>query len=277
MATNTDRPVGPGTFSRDEYSVSIAEDGKIRVKKDDWLSKYSWALYGDYETLDVFVRPNPRLVLPTEEIKGIKAIDDVDLIDTGEYLIHVPTYFHWMEKRGKPVQPMPKPNKPVPPGDVKSMNWTAANLGGLDGTYFLGSAGAVMLAFRNLDNGKTFYFVLLRAGGGIGFSLGDTIEGLRKFFRTIGMALFAQRAATAKWERVIVNLPFSARSAQDLTVRCISWNVSTGGPGQNYSYDKLTGGTSRFDYFSVTFKETNWIQLPGFEAGFTGGALIWVW
>ena len=67
MTTNTDKPVGPGTFTRDSYSVTIAEDGKILVKKDDWLSKYSWALYGDYDTLHVFVRPNPAITYPAQE------------------------------------------------------------------------------------------------------------------------------------------------------------------------------------------------------------------
>jgi hypothetical protein len=49
MAANTDKP--PGTFTRGGHSVTIAEDGKILVRKDDWLSKYSWALYGDYDPL----------------------------------------------------------------------------------------------------------------------------------------------------------------------------------------------------------------------------------
>ena len=91
MATrNIDRPVGPGTWSRDGYSVTIAADGKIRVKKDDWLSKYSRCLYGNYDTLDVFVRPDPPLYAPVQEIKGIKAIENVDLIKTNEFLVHVP-------------------------------------------------------------------------------------------------------------------------------------------------------------------------------------------
>ena len=102
MVTNTDTPVGPGTWSRDGHSVTIAYDGKIRVKKDDWLSKYSSCLYGNYDTLDVFVRPDPPLYAPVQEITGIKEIEDVDQIKTDEFLIHVPTYFHWTKKRGKP-------------------------------------------------------------------------------------------------------------------------------------------------------------------------------
>jgi hypothetical protein len=118
MATNTDKPVGPGTFTRGGYGVTIAEDGKILVRKDDWLSKYSYALYGDYKTLDVFVRPNPPFTSPNQDIKGIKEIDDVNRISSGEYLIHVPTYFAWAEKRGRPRLPWrrrPYDPRPYPP------------------------------------------------------------------------------------------------------------------------------------------------------------------
>jgi hypothetical protein len=114
MATNTDKPVGPGTFTRGGNSVIIAEDGKILVRKDDWLSKYSYALYGDYKTLDVFVRPDPPFRSPAAEIKGIKEIDNVDRITTGEYLIHVPTYFAWAEKRRRPRLPHRRPYDPRP-------------------------------------------------------------------------------------------------------------------------------------------------------------------
>jgi hypothetical protein len=117
MATNTDRPVGPGTFTRDGYSVTIAADGKIRVRENDWLSKYSRCLYGDYDTLDVFVRPDPPLYAPIQEIKGVKEIEDVDRITTGEFLVHVPTYFHWAEKRGRPRIPPTPPKDGVDPGD----------------------------------------------------------------------------------------------------------------------------------------------------------------
>jgi hypothetical protein len=116
MPLTIDGPVGPDTFTRDGHTVAIAEDGKIQVKKDDWLSKYSWALYGNYDTLDVFVRPNPALTSASQPIGGIKQIEDVDLIKTGEYLIHEPTYFYWAEKRGKQPYPRPRrrPNYPKP-------------------------------------------------------------------------------------------------------------------------------------------------------------------
>lgn len=266
--------MGPGTFNRDRYSVTIAEDGKVLVKKDDWLSKYSWALYGDYDTLNVFVRGNPDLISASQEIKGIKEIDDVDLIKTGEYLIHEPTYFSWMEKRGKPI---PKPNRPTKPEYVRTKNWMAANLGGLDGMYFLGSGGAVLLAFRNLDTGTNYYYVLFRAGFGVGLDFANIIKAIKKTIRALGAAFFIKKAATAKFEPVVANLEFSARSLEQLDIRCHGWKAGTGGPNQNYSYEKITGYTPRFDYFDVTFKETEWITLPALGINFTGGAMVWVW
>lgn len=275
MTTNKDKPVGPGTFSRNPYSVTIAEDGKILVKKDDWLSKYSWALYGDYDTLDVFVRGNPDLVSPTQEIYGIKEIDNVDQIKTGEYLIHEPTYFSWMEKRGKPIPK--KPTKAVKPEYVRTTNWMAANLGGLDGMYFLGSGGAVLLIFRNLDTGTNYYYVLFRAGFGVGLDFGNIIKAIKKFIRALGAAFLLKKAATAKFEPVFARLAFSARSVENLDIRCHGWKAGTGGPNQNYSYEKITGYTPRFEYFHVTFVETEWITLPALGVNFTGGALVWVW
>lgn len=274
MTTNTEKPVGPGTFNRDRYSVTIAEDGKILVKNEDWLSKYSWALYGDYDTLNVFVRGNPDLISANEEIKGIKEIDDVDLIKAGEYLIHEPTYFHWMEKRGKPI---PKPLKPVKPEFVRSTNWMAADLGGLDGMYFLGSGGAVLLLFRNLDTGINYYYVLFRAGFGVGLDFGKIIKAIKIFIRSLGAAFLAKKAATAKFVPVVTRHAFSARSVENLDIRCHGWKAGTGGPNQNYSYEKVTGYTPRFDYFHVTFIETEWLTLPALGGSFTGGAMVWVW
>ena len=92
MPMSPDGPIGPGTFTRDRYSVTIAEDGKILVKKDDPLSTYSWALYGNYTTLDEFVRPDPKVK------DGIIEIEDVDEIKTGETLIGNPPIFQRAQK-----------------------------------------------------------------------------------------------------------------------------------------------------------------------------------
>jgi hypothetical protein len=274
MATNTEKPVGPGIFSRNQYSVTIAEDGKILVKKDDWLSKYSWALYSDYETLDVFVRGNPDLTSATEEIKGIKAIDDVDLIKTGEYLIHEPTYFSWMEKRGQPIPQ--KPIKPVKPENVRSTNWMAANLGGLDGVVFPGAAGAILLVFRNIDTGTNYYYVLLHLGFGVGINLANIVKALKNWIQALGAAFLAKKAATAKFKPVFTRIALSARDFERLDITYESWKAGTGSAKQNYSYEKITGYRRHFIDFHVTFVEKDW-ALPALGGSFTSGALIWVW
>ena len=201
MTTNTEKPVGPGTFNRDRYSVTIAEDGKILVKKDDWLSKYSWVVLWRRRHARCFRSRESRPFLPNQEIKGIKEIDDVDLIKTGEYLIHEPTYFYWMKNAASRFPK--KPVKPTKPENIRSTNWTAANLGGLDGMYFLGSGGAVLLAFRNLDTGTVYYYVLFRAGFGVGLDFGNIIKAIKKFIRALGAAFLAKKAATAKFEPVV--------------------------------------------------------------------------
>lgn len=204
MATNEqiEKQVGPGTFSRDGHSVTIAEDGKILVKKDDWLSKYSWALYGDYDTLEVFVRGNPDIKSAAQEIKGIKEIDNVDLIETGEYLIHEPTYFKWMEKRGGTLPPTkPKPKEEKTPGQTRSENWMAANLGGVGGTYIIGAAGAIMLVFRNLEVNKDFYFALIRAGGGFGLDIGD-LKGIKSILKAFRLPQTRENRATNIFSRI---------------------------------------------------------------------------
>lgn len=270
MTTNTERPVGPGTFTRNSHSVTIAEDGKILVKKDDWLSKYSWALYGDYDTLHVFVRPNPAIVSATQEIRGIKEIENVDLIETGEYLIHEPTYFHWMERRGIKPPGHRKPVEPVKPEHRRSEHWRAANLGGLDGVYFAGSFGAVVLAFHNLDNDQTYYYVLLRAGGGLGLEVGDIFKGVKNIVRA-AVRRVAKQTPDSAFVPVMTFHPFSARSVEGYTINCHGWTFG------NYTYEKITGNTSRTTYFQVVFEENNWVNIPGIGGSFTGGKLIWVW
>lgn len=282
MATNEEieKQVGPKTFTRNPYSVTIAADGKIHVHKDDWLSKYSWALYGDYDTIDenIFVRGNPEITSAIQKIEGIKKIDNVDEIRTGEYLIHVPTYFHWMEKNGNPQPKKPKKEEEKKPNQVRSDRWMAANLGGIDGTLFVGAAGATKLTFRNLDVNQDFHFILLRGGIGLGLDLGD-IKGIKNLIRAIlSMADFAKDAATANFVPVETYLPFSADSAQGYDISCYSWEVNSGVGGMpNLSYDKITGYTPRDTYFQVVFEQSDWIEMPGIGVSFTGGALIWIW
>ncbi len=44
-------------YSRSPYSVFVADNGEIKVKQGDWLSKYSYAMFGNYTTINDFVRP----------------------------------------------------------------------------------------------------------------------------------------------------------------------------------------------------------------------------
>ena len=190
MVTNTDKPVGPGTFTRGGNSVTIAEDGKILVRKDDWLSKYSWALYADYKTLDVFVRPNPPFRSPAEEIKGIKEIDDVDRITTGEYLIHVPTYFSWAEKRGRrrfprirPINPQPMPQPPGQSPDSSRLrdflrflgqwltpvtDWTFVGSSGVDISADIFTAHTCSIGVQRAGDPEPTWLRAIGAGLGLG-------------------------------------------------------------------------------------------------------------
>ena len=180
MATNTDRPVGPGTFTRDGYSVTIAEDGKIRVRENDWLSKYSRCLYGDYETLDVFVRPNPPLYAPIQEIKGIKEIENVDQIKTGEFLVHVPTYFHWAGKRGRPRIPPTPPKDGLDPSRVKDFlrflnkwfspvtDWTFVSSGGVDLSAGIFTAHYCSIGAQRTGDPAPTWFQAVGAGLNVG-------------------------------------------------------------------------------------------------------------
>lgn len=282
MATDEEinNKVGPGTFTRPPYSVTINEDGKILVKEGDWLSKYCWALYGEYDTyeMDIFLRGNPEIQSPFDEIKGLKLIDDYDLIRTGEYLIHKPTYNHWLKKRGKPIEEKPKPVQPTPPQHIASANWMAANLGVWEFAY-VGAVGVTMLKFRNLEIGKDFCHVLFRAGLGGEFGLGNISDGyklLRFAIRAAGAAIWGIKMANAKFVPVVTQRPFSAKSVEYHVISCIRGTAHVG-TGPNRSYEKINGFQAGNDSFNVTFWEKSWIELPELGGSWTGGKLLWIW
>ena len=67
-----------------KYSVSIANDGAIYVKKNDWISKYSAALHrGDTSKIYEYGRIHGKTLIP---------IKDPNKIFTGEKIYHIPTY-----------------------------------------------------------------------------------------------------------------------------------------------------------------------------------------
>lgn len=282
MATNTDLPVGPGTFSRKPYSVTIAEDGKVLVRKDDWLSKYSWALYGNYTTLDVFVRPDPPLTSASAEVKGIKEIEDVDEIVTGEYLIHVPTWFKWAEKNKKPVKPRPpKKNDPPKPGSVYSNNWMVASIGGIDvPAEVVLAGGGGFLAFRNMDTGDTFYYFYLRAGVGVGIDISRWVKKIKTLCWAIGKAMLLKKLMPSDFVPLILRPDmgmFAAKTLDLASTTSVCWSAGTGVPYQNYAHEKLTFFSGHSSFGSATFSGSDFLGLPGGSASATGGFLVWIW
>ena len=71
----------PGNNNLGGYQVYVASDGAIEVKPGDSLSKYSMAMYGDFEHIHEFVR----------SVRPLQNIDDVDYIQAGWTIYHLPT------------------------------------------------------------------------------------------------------------------------------------------------------------------------------------------
>src|SRR5215468_9943354 len=78
------RIVSTKTYQSFPYKVTIEHDGAIRVKHGDWLSKYSAAMYNNFNGIHEFAR------------KGrdgkLRRIPNPNLIYAGETIYHVPTY-----------------------------------------------------------------------------------------------------------------------------------------------------------------------------------------
>jgi hypothetical protein len=72
----------PHTFPDPGYAgfkVTVSDDRSIKVRQGDWLSKYSMAIYGDFDHIDKFWRKNGSVYVK---------VTDKDLIKTGEILYH---------------------------------------------------------------------------------------------------------------------------------------------------------------------------------------------
>ncbi len=134
-----------------------------------------------------------------------------------------------------------------------------------------------MLAFRNLANGQTFFYVFPRIGGGLGYDMGHVVEKLKSMFKAIGTVLLFQRAATATFEPVTVAHAFSANDIDYLTVDCVGWNFSSGAPTQNWAYEKMTIRDHADIFGEVTFRSHYLWEFPGGSVHLTGGALLRVW
>jgi hypothetical protein len=69
----------PHTFSGGGYEVTVNRDRSINVREGDWLSKYSMAIYGDFEHIGKF----------REVVDGnYRDVPNPDLIKTGDILYH---------------------------------------------------------------------------------------------------------------------------------------------------------------------------------------------
>jgi len=97
----TQRSNGEVTYTNSQYSVTIRKDGAIQVKHGDWLSKYSAAMYNNFEHIHEFGRMEGGKLVP---------IRNPNLIITGETIYHIPTY---IEATG--TDPVPNPGTPVVP------------------------------------------------------------------------------------------------------------------------------------------------------------------
>lgn len=72
-------PFLPHTFDRGGYKVTVDRDRSIKVKEGDWLSKYSMAIYGDFDHIDKF-----KIVVDGNYAR----VPNPDLITTGDILYH---------------------------------------------------------------------------------------------------------------------------------------------------------------------------------------------
>ncbi|MFT7640306.1 MAG: hypothetical protein ACI9G1_002047 [Pirellulaceae bacterium] len=89
------KPVDSGTYASAGYSVTVEKDGAIKVKPNDWISKYSKCLYGDAMVgWSDFGRMTGGSVSP---------LADPNSICAGETLYHIPTY---TKNTGRPSQPV---------------------------------------------------------------------------------------------------------------------------------------------------------------------------
>lgn len=82
--------INPKVYQRGKnykYRVTIGADGRIFVQPNDWLSKYSAAIYGVYHNVHFFGRM---------ENGEMKLIQNVNMIRAGEVIYHLDTWMEYM-------------------------------------------------------------------------------------------------------------------------------------------------------------------------------------
>jgi hypothetical protein len=75
------------TYTNGRYTVTMNADGAIRVKRGDWLSKYSAAMYDNYWMVNEFAR--------MDHSGKLVPIRNPNLISAGEVVYHLPTYYEF--------------------------------------------------------------------------------------------------------------------------------------------------------------------------------------
>jgi len=94
-----------------QAGLDMADDGAILVHRGDWLSKYSMVIYGNYNTLNVFLCAPDRkatFVRRSATQTSWVSIPNKNLIIEGETLLHTETFDKWKKTHGgSPAKPAP--------------------------------------------------------------------------------------------------------------------------------------------------------------------------
>ncbi len=89
-------------YRRGKYQVHIEDNGAIKVRPGDWLSKYSAAIHNNFFSIHEFGRMG--------RSGQIEPVKNPNLIYAGETLYHIPTHNAFVAKGG-----IPKPAAPSQP------------------------------------------------------------------------------------------------------------------------------------------------------------------
>ena len=92
-------------YQNGRYQVEVGNDGAIKVKPGDWLSKYSAAIYNNFTNIYDFARK--------DNSGSLTPIQNVNLIYAGETIYHLPTYYSSFSPMEITVRrPPPAPQMP---------------------------------------------------------------------------------------------------------------------------------------------------------------------
>ena len=89
-------------YRRGRYQVRVEDNGAIKVRSGDWLSKYSAAINNNFFSIHEFGRMG--------RSGQIEPVQNPNLIQAGETLYHIPTHNAFAAKGGIPKPPPPTPH-----------------------------------------------------------------------------------------------------------------------------------------------------------------------